>query len=249
LEQGADDITELHTQSNATAIASYLGPPLMKHNKLVEALVSAGATPSFGGVENKYEAQMLFLGHASVAAHGLNKALGISPEELPALLSKGEQAIMDEVERHGLAEDKANLAYILHSVACQEPLPIDIQTQISTGKYHGGSLAKEDFDAGHRGWTFENFVSHPHCRKAHLRRTHVLSLRAYTSSSYPRFNAPLRNGIKPHPFMMTVYYLNEAIKQLRAVAAEDDPDYYEEVSERSVSTTPMRHWSNCPHLA
>jgi hypothetical protein len=168
--------------------------------------------------ENKFEARSIIMGYASVAALGIEAALGISPEELPDLLKRGEEAIIDEFELHGSAGDKANLAYILHGVACQEPLPDHIRTQIATGKYHGGLLGKHEFDAGHIGMQFDDFMALPHCRKADLERPHVLSLRVYTSSSYSCFNVPLQNGVKPHPFKMCVYYLNEAIRKLRAVA-------------------------------
>ena len=72
-------------------------------------------------------------------------------------------------------------------------------------------------------------MRHEYCCEAKLDPTHVLALRIYTSSSYTCFNNHLRKNTKPHPFKMSVYYLNEAIKQLRSVGAEF-PDYYEEVS-------------------
>ena len=46
----------------------------------------------------------------------------------------------------------------------------------------------------------------------------------YTSSSYPCFNRPLRERQKPHPFAMSVYYLADGLKKLRAVAAQIDPE-------------------------
>ena len=57
-------------------------------------------------------------------------------------------------------------------------------------------LEPGDFDHGHGGKTLVDFVGHEHARKAGLMRTHVLSLRLYTSSSYPRFNRdlPTRSG-------------------------------------------------------
>ena len=61
---------------------------------------------------------------------------------------------------------------------------------------------------------------------AGLLRTHVLALRLYTSSSYPCFNRPLREKMKPHPFAMTVYYLSEGLKKLRAVGAQLDPEEF-----------------------
>jgi hypothetical protein len=266
LRQGAGDVTDLHARAKAVALASHLGLPLIKHTKLVEALVTGSPLPGGGTmasmpptpptplVADKFQAQTLIMGHPSVAARGLNKALGItSNKELSELLSNGEQAIVDEFEAHGSADDKANLEYVLHGVACQEPLPDHIRTQINEGKYHGGSLAKDEFDSGHRGMRFEDFMAHPHCRKADLERPHVLALRVYTSSSYERYISPLRSGIIPHPSKMTVYYLNEAIKLLRAVAAEDDPEYREEVKGCSTISLPLcnaaqRTYNCCPHL-
>ena len=105
------------------------------------------------------------------------------------------------------------------------------RAKIKTRKYHGGSLDDGEFDAGHKGKRFEDFVTHEYCCKANLFRPHVLALRLYTSSSYPCFNNHLRKNTKTsHPFKMSVYYLNEAIKLLRFVAAEEFPDYFEEVS-------------------
>jgi hypothetical protein len=236
-------------------MAAYLRLPLIKHNKLVEALVSASiAPPSNGGeaalavTDNKFEAQSIVMGYPSVAVLGIEAALGISPEELPDLLKKGEQAIIDEFVEHGSADDKTNLAYILNGVACQEPLPNHIRTQISTGKYHGGLLGQGDFEAGHNGWIFDKFVKHEYCRKAKLTRPHVLSLRIYTSSSYACFNVPLQDEVKPHPFKMTVYYLNEAIKKLRVVASLE-PDVTEEVMKRATAFSYFTgHPRNCPHL-
>jgi hypothetical protein len=149
-------------------------------------------------------------------------------------------AAKHEFGEYGSANDKANNEYILHGTACQEPLLNHIRTQITTGKYHGGSLGPGDFYAGHDGWTFNDFVEHPHCIKAELERPHVLALCAYTSSSYPCFNAPLRMGTQPHPFKMTVYYLDQAIRKLRAVAATDDPDFNKEVSRRAAASPPRR---------
>ena len=156
--------------------------------------------------------------------------IGLSHAELPDLLKKGEQAIIDEFNAHGSADDIANLHYILKGTACEEPLPDHVRQQIKTRKYHGGSLDDGEFDAGHKGKRFEDFVTHEYCCKANLVRPHVLALRLYTSSSYPCFNDHLRKNTKPHPFKMSVYYLNEAIKQLRSVGEEEFPDYHEEVS-------------------
>mmetsp|Transcript_25903 Transcript_25903/g.82015 ORF Transcript_25903/g.82015 Transcript_25903/m.82015 type:complete len:256 (-) Transcript_25903:1248-2015(-) len=244
-EQGADGIDDLQIPSSATAMASHLKLPPIKHARLVWALV--GDSPSSGGgannapVEDKFQVQELIMGNGSVAAGGLNKALGIRSEDLPDLLKKGVRAIVEEFELHGSDEDKANLKYILHGVACKELLPDHVCTQMATGKYHGGSLGQNEFDGGHSGMRLQDFVNHEHCRKANLEPPHVVALRAYTSSSYPCFNSPLRDKIKPHPFKMTVYYLNEAIKLLRTIAAEAaDGTFKQEVLIRQASAPPGR---------
>ena len=49
----------------------------------------------------------------------------------------------------------------------------------------------------------------------------MLALRVYTTQSYGRINNPLRQDPpeRPHPFAATTYFISEAIKKLRAVAA------------------------------
>ena len=93
-------------------------------------------------------------------------------------------------------------------------------------RYHGGVLETGDFDLGHEGKTLADFVNHEYSRLAQLLRPHVLALRMYTSSSYPCFNKPLRDRQKPHPFAMSVYYLADALKKLRAVGAQIDPEEF-----------------------
>jgi len=189
------------------------------------------AAPPTGEPEAKFQVQNLILGHADEAALGLNAALGIDEEdELPELLALKEKAIIMEFQRHGSAEDKANLNYILACQARQEPLPEHIRQQIESGKYHGGAIAGEDFDVGHDGMRFDDFVNHEHSRLARLGRAHVLALRLYTSTSYPCFNKHLRQRTQPHPFKMSVYYLSDGVKKLRSVAAKTDKDFAKEVS-------------------
>ena len=53
----------------------------------------------------------------------------------------------------------------------------------------------------------------------------------YTSSSYPCFNKYMRDRVKPHPFAMSVFYLSEGIRKLRAVAAQLDAQEFTQVVE------------------
>ena len=100
--------------------------------------------------------------------------------------------------------------YCLNGVAGKpDDLPAHVRRSLETGFYHGGRLAEDDFDYGHHGMTLDDFVKHKHARVAELSRANVLALRLYTTSSFPKFNGPLRAGACPHPLKMTVYYLAE----------------------------------------
>jgi len=173
------------------------------------------------------------LGQAMEAAEGLNALLGIDDPALRgSLLKLGLEAVELEFAEHGDAQDKANLHYVLHGAAADEAskeFPPHVREDYARGSYHGGALPPGDYDHGHGGMRLDDFVAHPHAQIAKLSRSHVLALRLYTTSSYRLLNAPLRARAKPHPFRMTVFYLAEGLKKLRAVSAQLEPDMFNEV--------------------
>jgi hypothetical protein len=121
-------------------------------------------------------------------------------------------------------EDLANLNYILKGVAQDEAsLPEHVVRQITLGEYHGGPLEKDDFDYNHTGMRFADFMKLSEVSVAKLSESNVLALRLYTTSSYRRINGPLRDRVKPHPFAMTVYYLADGLRKLRAVDVKHTP--------------------------
>ena len=190
-----------------------------------DRISTSTSTSTFGGdCLNKFSARALELGDATLAALGLNSALGLTNEQLATQLKQGKEAIETEILEHGDAADRANLEYVLHGIA-RDPahIPVHVQAELDAGVYHGGSINAADFDAGHDGMAFADFVNHQYSRLAQLSEAHVLALRLYTSSSFRKFNGPLRAGTKPHPFRMAVYYLAEATKRLRAVSAKLEP--------------------------
>jgi hypothetical protein len=75
----------------------------------------------------------------------------------------------------------------------------------------------------HQGWRLHEFSNLPDAKLAKLKEHHVAALRLYTTSSYRKFNAPFREGVRPHPFAVTVYFLAQGLKKLRMVQAELDP--------------------------
>jgi hypothetical protein len=75
------------------------------------------------------------------------------------------------------------------------------------------------------GMTLADFVAAPNSREAELEEAHVLALRLYTTRAYLLINIPLRDlgrheRGEPHPLPVTVAFLTEAIRRLRAVGAK-----------------------------
>ena len=64
-------------------------------------------------------------------------------------------------------------------------------------------------------------AQHPHSRLAKLSDAHVLALRLYTTAVFKSLNDPLRDvsRTEPHPFPLTINFLTEGIRRLRAVGA------------------------------
>ena len=73
--------------------------------------------------------------------------------------------------------------------------------------------------------TLADFVAAPNSREAELEEAHVLALRLYTTRAYLLINTPLRDlgrheRGEAHPLPVTVAFLAEAIRRLRAVGAK-----------------------------
>ena len=86
-----------------------------------------------------------------------------------------------------------------------------------------------EFDIGHKGWKLQQFLELDASKKAGLKKEHVIALRLYSSSSFGLFNKAMREKTNPHPIRVSVYVLHEALKKLRKVDAEENPDEYNQV--------------------
>jgi hypothetical protein len=167
------------------------------------------------------------MGDAITSATGLKDAIGLGNQTLLSkLLQSGWEAIEFEWLATGDERDEANYKYIRFGKA-RDPadIPPFVRGQIASGMYHGGKLAEADFDRGHDSMALQDFVDHPTSKLARLSEFNVFALRAYTSGSFSKFNQPLRDGVSPHPMKMTVYYLDEGLRKLRAVEAQDRAAY------------------------
>jgi len=88
--------------------------------------------------------------------------------------------------------------------------------------YHGGPLKPHHYDHLNDGKYLHDFVGHQNSRVAMLTESNVLATRLYTTSSFKRFNIPLRSGVRPHPFRMCLYHLDDSLRKLRKVNSRSE---------------------------
>ena len=137
------------------------------------------------------------------------------------LLDRKLHAVQEEFVESGSLQDLQNFYYVCYGKGRSlEDIPDHAKDDIQKGSYHGGTLDAEQYDMDNWNKKLVDFVQHKHAMCAHLTDCHVLVSRLYTTSSYKRINGPLRKCIHPHPFKMAVYYLDEALRQLRVVEAK-----------------------------
>lgn len=207
-----------------TALFVKLGAPTdvtQSSDKMSKWLAAKGVV-----VEAKFEARMLIFGASSAAAGGIEELLGVEEEDIAAGRDALE-AMSKEFATHGSKSDQDNWKYVIEGVAQDEAcIPPHVQAEIDQGEYHGGKVEKGDFDRNHGGMRLSDFVKQPHAKLAKLKEWHVAALRIYTTNSFRKLNGPLREGIRPHPFANTVYYLAAALKKLRQVQSKLDPESF-----------------------
>ena len=140
---------------------------------------------------------------------GLSYFLGAEDHEIQSAKVKGIEEIEREILASGEDEVIANMKYVLYDAASEKQFSNGIRDLNNSGK------------------RLADFVKHPTAIKYRLREEHIAALRLYTTSAFRYFNNPLRNNIqtneqerKPHPFPVTVSFIDEAIKRLRASTAQ-----------------------------
>jgi hypothetical protein len=178
---------------------------LILHLASGEGGAAAPASPvqAAAGVLNKYVAAegQLRMGKPIDATHGIQVLMGMTAPALSQFYADPVKAIQKEFDESGSADDKENLRCVL------------------------GGIQRAGWTAGQ---SLDALVTHPHAQLAKLEVYHVLALRIYTTTSYCRVNDPLRRvpPQRPHPFAATTYFIDQAIKLLRSVAATQ-PDAHE----------------------
>ena len=158
------------------------------------------------------EPRELIYGHPEEAALGIEHYVRVPADEIRLGMNEGVARIQAEIAAHGTDEDKECLHYILNELACSSSL------RFPNGVRDEGRNGDEAFDY---------FVKHELSRKSKLEAAHVLALRLYSTAAYKSINGPLRDTTRttPHPLAVTVKFVDEGVRRLRAVGAiETDAD-------------------------
>ncbi|KAL3926830.1 MAG: hypothetical protein SGPRY_003115 [Prymnesium sp.] len=129
---------------------------------------------------------------------------------------------MNSLKAFALAGSSARAIHSQISADIQEWLEYIMKHPASERSFFNGVR-----DAGRAPVFFEDFVKHEMAQKAGLDPAHVLALRFYTTHAFKYINGPLRaaeygRGKRPHPLPITVMFISEGIKRLRAVYAASE---------------------------
>jgi len=224
-------------------------------------LVVHGSSRQQSGVmsNNKFTVNTLITGNAEDAARGLPYFMGVSDPFGVAL--GGVQKIEAEVTRlacalRAMEDDAADArpylgfaatggayaeksASIVGAIASEleDWLHYVIHQASSEKEFHNGVR-----DLGRNQMALCDFVAQEAAVQAQLEPAHVVALRFYTTHAFKYMNGPLRSqefgqGKRPHPLPITMAFLSEAIKKLRAVHAS-----------RPEATTEMCLWRGMRNL-
>jgi len=163
------------------------------------------------------DAAALLLNPPADAARGVAPQLGVTDAQMHERMSRGVQAIEEEIEANGSDDDKMYLQLVLHEAA-------DVAEELYRVKEERG-FSYDDaeqlvIDPEYQRRRLADFVAHPTAVAASLDAAHVVALRYYTSPAFASLNDPLRSGRTPHPFPATVAFVAEGIRRLRRPEAQ-----------------------------
>jgi len=200
-------------------------PPSIDALLCGDAVATPGAAARFAGQAND-----LISGQPKEAATGIYGFIGYGEAELRSRCLGGTAAIIQEVEELGDTCVLENLNYVLYQEAGS-----------SEAAFQNGwrrDCAPDGSTLPHRhGMRLADFARLPVARRGMLEEAHVVALRLYSTSAFVVLNLPMRNlkmrtdsrGFRvpreppqlaaPHPLPVTMAFIYEGLKRLRAVNA------------------------------
>jgi hypothetical protein len=176
----------------------------------------------------------LITGQPRGAALGIHSYMRVDDTTVYAGMAQGVSAIQAEFDAYGTDEDRECLAYVRFERAGSSSLT-----------FPNGLRDKE-----RHGETLADFVDHESSQRARLSEAHVAALRVYTTAAYKSLNAPLRRTApnEPYRFPVTLAFLADGIKRLRAVEADrggdgcdDRIDLFRGIRDRFVTVDFLRY--------
>lgn len=186
-------------------------------NRPLEYSHPAGSTVTVKAL-SKFEDGKLIAGRPEMAALGIAKQLRVEDKVLWNGQGVGLQAMAGEILLKGLAHDLECFQYVVSEKVGSNPKQWPHAGNRVMDKFYDESV--QDARAGQ---TIDYFVDHKRSRDAGLLKEHVVALRLYTTAAFSTINGPLReigDDKEPHPFPVTVAYLQDGIKRLRALQAK-----------------------------
>jgi hypothetical protein len=174
----------------------------------------------------------LVFGHAKVDSEGLMSLLCVDESEVYGELSRGLEALDEEMEKKGTDDDKVCYQYVRHQEAGSLEKGWQHGWKCDCDRDTGKLLPERQIDdlaapGGKRGMRLDDFANHATAKKCKLTKPEVLTLRFYTTAGFRSINNPLRDMDRlgrheAHPLPIMVLLLSSAVKKLRTAFAEDD---------------------------
>ena len=134
----------------------------------------------------------LTMGNASES--DLNQAIGLDdPAVLARCIAEPLTEMLREWRENGSDTDWVNFKYVCHGRArFDADVPLHVRETFRTGKYHGGSITEDEYDAGHDAWDLDAFCELEAAKLAGLGRhifSKVLCLATYTIHTHTHHGA------------------------------------------------------------
>ena len=171
------------------------------------------------------EPRQLVFGQPVEAARGVEHYMNVPVREVRLGMADGIAAIRREVARHGSADARECLEYVLEKEAGSDPTTF--QGGLKRDCDSRGNLLPSRRLRNGRGMRLSDFVAHPISVRCGLEEPEVVGIRYYSTAAYEFINNPLRDQDRhrmgePHPLPITVTFIREGLRKLRAVAAHSE---------------------------
>jgi hypothetical protein len=204
------------------------GIPFLCRRHSLHALLHPRVAPDLEAT--RFGRGVLIAGQPKEAATGIYGFIGCAEQELRAAMAGGVSAIATEVAALGDEVLSECFHYVVHQPAGASTISFQ-NGWLRDRAPDGSQLPTRD------GMRLADFCALPVAQTAQLAEAHVVALRLYTTAAFLAINQPMRNLktvvgeqgdevpveppqlARPHPLPVTVAFIYEGLKRMRAVSA------------------------------